>query len=468
MNGDAHGKPSYEELEARVLFLEKENADLRALVVKLTARIEELEKKLAEKQPPAKPDPPPFVKPNAKKRHGKPGRPIGHEGCSREKPPDADKEINLTVSHCPDCGAALGGPCDVREHVQEDIVPAKKKVTLYRRYRYWCPCCKRLVEARLAEGEIPNARIGPVAVAWSIMLKQSLGVPFEKTARLLEDLCGLHVSGGALALAAQRVAGRLSAEVAAIREAIRGSPAVNVDETGWRVGGRNHWLWAFVTDRFALYRVAPSRAGAIAAAELGKDFGGVVVADFFGAYNKLSGGQQKCLVHLLRELRECAKKNKTAEFAAFRKKLKRVLADALRLAAREDYDPTTHENTVWRLHDRLANIADAQYANPDCLRIAKRLRQHEGNLFTFLFHPGVVTPDNNRAERAIRPAVVIRKISGGSRTPAGADATADLLSIAQTCRLNNIVFVTFLLKALRHHLCGCQGSVLSDVLFSQS
>jgi len=468
MNGGGTRKPTYEELEARVEFVEKENAELRAIVAKLTARIEELEKILAGKQPPTKPDPPPFVKPNGKKRRKNPGRPEGHEGCSREKPTDADEETNLAITSCPDCGELLGDPVAVREHVQEDIVPAKKKVTVYRRYRYWCPRCRRLVEAPPAEGEIPNARIGPVAVAWSVMLKQSLGVPFEKTARVLEDLCGLRVSSGALALAAQRVAHRLSPEVASIREAIRGSPAVNVDETGWRVGGRNNWLWAFVTDRLTLYRVAPSRAGRIAAEELGKDFGGVVVADFFSAYNKLSGEQQKCTVHLLRELRDCAKKNKTAEFAAFRKKLKRIIADAARLAAREDFDPALCEKQIWRLHDRALALGGAEYKNPDCRRIAKRLRQHVGNLFTFLFYPGVVTPDNNRAERAIRPAVVIRKISGGSRTPNGANATADLMSLSQTCRLNGFGFVPFILKALRHHLCGCQGSLLGDILFSQS
>jgi transposase len=468
MNGAAKKKPTYEELEARVVFVEKENAELRAIVAKLTARIEDLEKKLAEKQPPTKPDPPPFVKPTGKKRHKKPGRPQGHEGCSREKPPDADEEINLTITCCPDCGGSLGSPLNVREHVQEDIVPAKKKVTKYNRYRYWCSQCRRLVEAPPAEGEIPNARIGPVAVAWSVMLKQSLGVPFEKTSRLLEDLCGLRVSPAALALAAQRVAGRLSPEVASIREAIRGSPAVNVDETGWRVGGRNNWMWAFVTNRLTLYRIVPSRAGRIAAEELGKDFGGVVVADFFSAYNKLSGEQQKCTVHLLRELRECAKKNKTAEFKVFRKKLKRIIADAMRLVDREDFAPASHEEQIWRLHDRADALADAQYRNADCRRLAKRLRQHGGNLFTFLFHPGVVTPDNNRAERAIRPAVVIRKISGGSRTPNGANATADLMSLSQTCRLNGVGFVPFILKALRHHLCGCQGSLLRDILVSQS
>jgi len=468
MSSGAQRKPTYEELEARVEFLEKENAELREMVAKLVTRIEELEKKLAEKQPPTKPDPPPFVKPNGKKRRRKPGRPEGHEGCSREKPPVADEEKSLTITSCPDCGGALAAPSEVREHTQEDIVPAKKKVTVYRRYRYWCPCCKKLVEAPAAEGEIPNGRIGPVAVAWSVMLKQSIGVPYGKTARLLEDLCGLRVSPGALALAAQRVAHRLSPEVAFLREAIRGSPAVNVDETGWRVCGRNNWLWAFVTDRLTLYRVAPSRAGRIAAEELGKDFGGVVVADFFSAYNKLPGEQQKCTVHLLRELRECDKKNKTAEFAAFRKKLKRIIADAMRLVAREDFAPASHEEQIWRLHDRALSLGSAEYKNPDCRRIAKRLRQHAGSLFTFLFHPGVVTPDNNRAERAIRPAVVLRKISGGSRSAAGANASADLMSLSQTCRLNNVGFVPFLHKALRHHLCGCQGSVLRDILASQS
>jgi transposase len=461
MHSDEKRKPTYEELEQRVIFLEE-------LVLNLSARIEGLERKLAERQPPTKPDPPAFVKPNGKKRHKKSGRPQGHEGSSREKPPDADEKINLAISHCPDCGGPLAAPCDVREHVQEDIVPAKKKVTAYRRYRYWCPQCRRLVEAPPAEGETPNARIGPVAVAWSVMLKQSLGVPFGKTARLLEDLCGLRVSPGALALAAQRAAGRLSPEIDYIREAVRGSPAVNVDETGWRVGGRNHWMWAFVTDQLTLYRIVPSRAGRIAVEELGKDFGGVVVADFFSAYNKLTCEQQKCTVHLLRELRDCAKKNKTPEFAAFRKSLKRIIADAVRLVASERFDPALCENLIWRLHDRAYSLAVADYKNPDCRRLAKRLWQHGENLFTFLLHPGIVTPDNNRAERAIRPAVVLRKISGGSRTANGANASADLLSLSQTCRLNGISFVPFLLKALRHHLCNFQGSVLCDILLSQS
>ena len=475
MHRDGTKTPTYEELRQEKGILEKENEYLRRkneelllIVEDLVRRVEYLEKKLSERQPPTKPDPPSFVKPNGKKHHKKPGRPHGHEGCSREKPTDADEEINLTISHCPDCGGPLAAPCDVREHVQEDIVPAKKKVTAYRRYRYWCPCCKKLVEAPPSEGEIPNARIGPVAVAWSVMLKQSLGVPFGKTARLLEDLCGLRVSPGALAHAAQRVASRISPEIDYIREAVRGSPAVNVDETGWRVGGRNHWMWAFVTDRLMLYRIVPSRAGRIAVEELGKDFGGVVVADFFSAYNKLSCEQQKCTVHLLRELRDCAKKNKTPEFVAFRKSLKRIIADAMRLVAKKDFAPALCENSILRLHDRTYSLAVADYKNPDCRRLAKRLWQHGENLFTFLLYPSVVTPDNNRAERAIRPAVVLRKISGGSRTANGANASADLLSLSQTCRLNGINFVPFILKALRHHLCGYQGSVLCGILVPQS
>ena len=460
MGSDDTRKPTYEELEERVRFLED-------LVVKLSNRIEELEKELAQKKPPGKPDTPPFVKPGKKGRKKKPGRKKGHEGCTRDKPPDADESIWLRLVTCPHCGSSLGDPADSREHTQEDIVPAKKKVTRFVRYRYWCPCCHKLVEAPPAEGEIPNARIGPVAIAWSVMLKQSLGLPFEKTARLLEDLCGLRVSPGALALAAQRVARRLSPEVSALREAIRGSPAVNVDETGWRVGGRNNWMWAFVTNRLCLYKIVPSRAGHIAIEELGEDFSGVVVADFFSAYNKLSCEQQKCIVHLLRELRDTAKKNKTAEFAAFRKKLKRIIADALRLVASDNFDPEICEDRIWRLHDRSHSMGIAEYTNTDCCRIAKRLRKHEADLFTFLFHPGVVTPDNNRAERAIRPAVVLRKISGGSRTPIGAKSTADLLSLSQTCRLNNTGFVPYLLKALRHHLCGFQGSALRDIIASQ-
>ncbi len=176
--------------------------------------------------------------------------------------------------------------------------------------------------------------------------------------------------------------------------------------------------------------------------------------------------QQKCLVHLLRELREVAKKNKSKEFAAFRKRLKRIIADALRLVARDNLDDDTYERHMLRILDRVHIMGETCYKDAHCRRLAKRLRTHEHSLFTFLHHPGEVEPDNNRAERAIRPVVVIRKMSGGSRTPAGANATADLMSLARTCDLNGRNFVSYLLDALHHHLCGCQGTVLNAIINS--
>lgn len=459
MSSEDTRKPTYEELEERIRFLED-------LVVKLSSRIEELEKKLSDKQPPGKPDPPPFVKPNKKGRKKKPGRRKGHKGISRMKPDHVDETVNLPMSECPGCGGMLGAPFDVREHTQEDIVIVKKKVTTYMRYRYRCACCGKIVEAPPAEGEMPGARIGPLAIAWSVMLKQVLGLPFGKTARVLEDLCGLRISAGALAQASQRVAALLKPEMDALRAAVRGSPVVHADETGWRVGGENWWLWAFVTKHLALYRAAPSRGSKIIFEELGEEYGGIVIADFFSAYNKLSCEQQKCLVHLLRELREVAKKNESKEFATFRKLLKRIVGDAMRLVARDDLPADTYERRMLRILDRAHSTGETEYTDADCRRLAKRIRTHEHSLFTFLLHPGEVEPDNNRAERAIRPAVVIRKMSGGSRSARGASATADLMSLARTCTLNGHNFVSYLLKALHHHLCGCQGTVLNAILYS--
>jgi len=466
MNGADIRKPTYEELLEENNRLRKENLELRALVEDLLKRVEELEKKLAEKHQPNKPDPPLFVKPGKKRRGNKPGRRKGHPGVSRKKSDDPDEEVDLYMTACPDCGGTLGAPFDVREHAQEDIVIVKKKVTTYFRYRYRCACCGKIVEAPPAVGEIPGARIGPLAIAWSVMLKQVLGLPFGKTARVLEELCGLRVSPGALAQAAQRVAARLKPEVDILREAIRGSPVVNVDETGWRVGGDNWWLWAFVTKRLTLYKAAHSRGSKIIFEELGEDYSGIVIADFFSAYNMLTCEQQKCLVHLLRELKEVAKKNKSKEFAAFRKRLKRIIADALRLVARDNLDDDTYERHMFLILDRVHGMGETCYKDTHCRRLAKRLRTHEHSLFTFLFHPGEVESDNNRAERAIRPAVVIRKMSGGSRTPAGANATADLMSLARTCSLNGRNFVSYLLDALHHHLCGCQGTVLNAIINS--
>ena len=192
--------------------------------------------------------------------------------------------------------------------------------------------------------------------------------------------------------------------------------------------------------------------------QLGEEYSGTIISDFYTAYNPLPYKQQKCLVHLLRELSDC--KNGTDEFLAFRKKLTRLLRDALRLKQRmTDTPEETYDRLLRYIHQRLSELSCASYQTPDCQRLAKRLRKHSHQLFTFLEQMDVES-NNNSAERAIRPAVVTRKISGGNRSSAGTEALSIITSIIQTCNKQGKDFVEVGMEIIRRYHANLTTGVL--------
>jgi len=284
-------------------------------------------------------------------------------------------------------------------------------------------------------------------------------VPYRKTASVLKRLCGLSIPPGALVQQMSDLAVWLKPEYEAIQSALRQSSSVNVDETGWRLDGKSCWLWAFTNDSFTIYEVNASRGHQVVLQQLGKDYAGTVISDFYTAYNPLPYRQQKCLVHLLRELSKCAPGN-TEEYAAFHKKLTRLLRDALRLKQAE-LPNDVFDRRLRYMHERLARLAQATYETPDCQRLAKRLSKHSHQLFTFLEQMDVES-DNNSAERAIRPAVVSRKISGGNRSPGGTKALGIITSLIQTCKQQKRDFVEVGLEIIQRYHTGLPAGILTD------
>ena len=447
------------ELLDRIAELEAENASLRAQIAELEQQLMELSASLPlSDYSPA----PVFVKPKRqKRRRKKPGRKPGHPGSHRQPPTEADEIIEVPLEDCPHCHSALEDVHTCEQYVEE-VIPAQTKVICYRTYKGYCPHCQRTVESRHPD-QIPHRMIGPRALLTAAQLKHELGVPYRKTASVLKRLCGLSVTAGALVQEMSDLAGWLKPEYEAIQSAIRQSACVNVDETGWRLDGKSCWLWAFTNDSFTIYEVNPSRGHQVVLQQLGEEYAGTVISDFYTAYNPLSYRQQKCLVHLLRELSKCAPGN-TEEYAAFHKKLTRLLRDALRLKQHmADLPQNVYDRRLGYIHQRLAKLAGATYEAHDCQRLAKRLSKHADQLFTFLEHMDV-EPDNNRAERAIRPAVVTRKISGGNRSPRGTEALGIITSLIQTCKQQNRDFVEVGLHIIQRYHAGLPAGILTDTL----
>ena len=249
---------------------------------------------------------------------------------------------------------------------------------------------------------------------------------------MLQQTCGLPVTDSALSQGILRLNQRFKGEAEALLEAIRGSPALNIDETGWRTSGVNDHLWVF-TDKFhTYYRIIHSRASQVAKDALGEDYNGIINSDFYSAYSPLPYRKQKCHTHWGRLFHEAGKQNNSGEFWWLKRKVDRLRHDSERLKAnREKYTPAVFQRRLQQLKLRALELDDIEFTDPDSIRLANLTVSHAQELFTFVDHPEVDCT-NNLAERKIRPNVVIRKISSGNRSRKGADAHETLMSLVVT------------------------------------
>ena len=411
--------------------------------------IEQLKQQIAELKAqalaskPAAPPLPAFVKLNVPDRpRQRPGRPVGHEAALRKKPPkiDCHQQVPLAsdASHrpiCPKCKCPLV-KLRRRRRIVEDLVPSAVQVTCYHTQSGYCHHCRRSVESRASEqppaANVPHGQLGINALATAAILRIRNRLPFRQIAQVLKDLPGLSISPAGIVKQIQRLARWLEGRYQELIRQMRASRHVHVDETGWRIDGKNFWLWAFTDPTFTLYHVDASRGGKVALKMLGQAFDGTVIADFYSAYDVLSGPKQRCLTHLMREMKELSAEDATLADCPLQSKLMRWCKEALRLKRSWGELPdAVYERRASRLEDRLDGLMKLQPQHCESKRLAKRLVRYRPELTRFLWDKDL-EGTNNPAERALRPAVVMRKITGGSRSQAGADAWAKLASLLRT------------------------------------
>lgn len=279
-------------------------------------------------------------------------------------------------------------------------------------------------------------RLGRRLVSLIVTLRSEQRLPVRAIQRHVESVYGLHLSLGAIVQATQQVALVAAPMLAEIDAAVRTSPAVNLDETGWRQNGRNGYIWTASTPTACRF-IYGSRQKEQVDRLLGADFAGVLVSDFYAAYHHYPGMKQKCWAHLLREGHDLT--TVYPDDRAVRRwlsRLKRLFTDAK--AAAEALAPAPERPRVAaqrRLEARLTRLCTAPAADPTAAvgRLSRRLLRHLAELFTFVAVPGVPA-DNNGAERSVRHLVTTRKISGGSRSPRGTETTLALASLTETWR----------------------------------
>ena len=382
---------------------------------------------------------PPYKKPEGKKRGKKPGRKKGHKGAHRKPPLTIHKHKKHTMEICPYCNTRLTAePSEYRKRIIEDIPGhIEPVVTEHTIPRTYCPTCEKIVEPPVDEA-LPKANIGNHLAALTAWLHYGLGTTISQIIAVLSSHLHVRLTKGGLVNIWHILAHILDPWYEQLAGEIQDSAVLHIDETGWRVKGKTYWLWCFATKRATFYLIDKCRGSPVLQEFFAQEFAGVLITDFWGAYNRLNAAlRQVCLVHLFRELKKVQQyKDCSEDWPAFSKKLKRLMKDALRLEKRSDIGAKKFESLKNRLYLRLDNIIQRQWKNTNVRRLIKRLRRHRDDMFTFLDHEDVPS-DNNHAEREIRPAVIMRKNIYANRSTKGAHTQAVLMSVYRTLKLRN-------------------------------
>lgn len=373
---------------------------------------------------------PSWVKPNRPERKKKERKKRLKWFVRRRETPT--EVVEHALETCPDCGRKLSGGTVHHSRQVIEIPATPVRIIEHQVIARYCGVCGKTHMPKLdLSGEVVETHRMGVRLMSLVAYLYIVGrMPKERIQRFLEAVYGLHLGPPEITKILHKVAQCSKAEVQRLVCAIRGSPAAGADETGWREEGVNGYIWSFSTPDVRYFIRDRSRSGKVAENVLGEDYEGVVVSDFYCGYNVLLGRHQRCWVHLVRDLHELVEANPgNRGVAIWAGKVKAVY---LRAKAFESDDRRARWRQRVAFEEELYRPAKPYLKRDVPQRIlSERIEEFLPELFVFVECPEV-SSENNAAERAIRPAVTARKVSGGTRSPRGSETRMALMSVFGT------------------------------------
>lgn len=434
---------------------------VRAFVEVLLARIANLEAEVAElkrkKTPQNSSLPPSSEHPHAKaapetpksgrKRGGQPGH------AKRERPLIPTEECNAVVPQKPDqcrrCSSPLAGddPAPIRHQVCE-IPEIKPHVTEYQLHRLICPGCGVSTCAELPEG-VPTGQSGPRLVAFAALLMACFRQSKRRTSLFLESLLGQPCSTGLTVKLADIAADALRPCYDEACAALPAEPRLNIDESPTKQAREKAWLWTFVAKEFTVFRLATTRAAVVMKELLGEDYAGVVMCDRAKMYLWVESIQW-CWAHLKRDFQAISEvPGKAGDVGRQLVELTRDMFHELHRARDGTLSQRALKRRLLRLHGLvfLALEEGSTCGHAPSEATCRQLLGRYDALWAFLDDP-LVSPTNNAAERALRHAVIWRKLSFGTQSARGSRFVETLLTVIETCRQQGRPLFPFVTEAI--------------------
>jgi transposase len=434
----------------------------RQRIAQLENRIEQLEKRLEDLSRSGKRQAAPFSRGLPKLDPKRPGRKSGEDygtKAFRAVPPVIDEIHDASLpDRCPRCG----GRQFIDERVDQQYQAEIPRRPIYRQFNVGvarCTCCGKRVQGRhpLQTSDALGccaSQIGPEAQAAVVMLNKELGLSQGKISRFFKSFFGIRLTRGGSCQIMLRAADRCEENYQAIVKHVQTSEWIVPDETGWRIGGHLAWLHAAVSENAVAYLIARERGFEASARLIGEDYPGKLIHDGYASYDRFwRATHQTCLSHLLRRCHELLE-TATRGAVVFPRRVKAILTEALQTRDLRDHRKITAgaaRSAAEALQARMMKLSGPLKTHPPNERLAAHLHRHAGQLFTFLRFKEI-DATNHRAEQAIRPAVVNRKVWGGNRTESGAMAQSILMTVLFTTaklQRDGLQFISQVLRSPR-------------------
>ena len=396
-----------------------------------------------------------------KKSRRKPGGQPGHRGAHRPLVPAdrVDKVQHVLPTRCQRCGRAL--PAEIEQaqirgtqrHQVTELPALRAHITEHQCHEVVCECG---ASTRAALPEEVKGSFGPQLAGLIAYLTVVCRMPRRVVEALLGQVLGIEISLGSTQKCWEEASQAVADPCQELEEQLKDEAVLNVDETGWRKNAEKRYLWVFVALQYVVFTIAATRGSEVLVRLLGAVFRGVLCSDRFSAYLKYHSGKgQFCWAHLKRNLLGIVEFAKSSAVERFCRDALAEHARLFRLWHKFRGGQISRQQLMFRsvpIQKRISDLAECHLAstNSEVRNLATALFQHNQRLFTFLEEEGV-EPTNNSAERALRTGVQWRKICFGNRSAAGELATARLLTVAGTCRLQKLNVLAYLAAAIACH-----------------
>ena len=402
-------------------------AELQATVAGLQRRVEELEGRLTASSRPRGMPGNKIVARRSGRGDSKLRKPRSRGfGRLRMEPTD---RVEHSLEVCPDCGTPLDGGWTHRTREVIDIPESTPRVTEHVVIARNCPVCskRRLPRLELAGVTLGRQRLGINLMSLVLTLRERARLPIGTIQWYLRTVHGLELSTGGIVRVIHSASEAARRSVAEVMRRIRASPVVFADETGWRLDGVNGFVWTFSTPD-ERYFVRRNHSGQVVDEVLGDEFGGVLVSDFYAAYNHYPGLKQRCWAHLLRDIHDLRVMHPDDEgMALWSSAVEDVYSEAREFS---HADARKRSAAQRRLEHKLLALCRPHVDDASAVQrqLCRRIERFIKELFVFVAEPHVPS-DNNAAERSQRHLVVSRKISGGTRSIRGTESKTTLASL---------------------------------------